>query len=352
MGFLKIAFLDVGQGDTTIVYDPETLEAIVVDCNDFLKVLNFLKANHINRIRALIITHTHADHYSGLVGLLENCVRQHIEWDACIFNWDRPLPTSKTEWFRDTDGHSDQGKTGPKKNSSYQQLLIWARQPGNKKKHLEPRALPRDSKITNSITFCHPEFQDIQELYETGSLNNLSIIVRVQDGSSALITGDIEPPGWKFLRENYPELVRSEILKFPHHGVWRNSDISLLLSEIDPEYVVISVGSGNKYNHPSPEVLSEIRKRQKIRLLCTQATNICSGNLQRTRLNMQKWSLGNASFGTNHFQNGNGCPCAGTVVFELSDKVKLIWPNNGFHTEVISRFMNTPQCVQQTVTGS
>jgi len=343
MSFLQIAFLDVGQGDTTIVYDPDSLEAVVIDCNDFVKVLNFLKAKHINRIRALIITHSHADHFSGLVGLLENCVRQQIEWDACIFYWDRPLPTSKVEWFRDADGHSDQGDTEAKKISSYQQLLVWVKQTNNKKKHIEPKDLPRDTKITNSITFCHPEFRDIQELYETGSLNNLSIVLRIQDGASALITGDIEPPGWNFLRINHPDLIQSDILKFPHHGVWRNSNVSLLLDEIDPKYVVISVGSSNRYNHPSPAVLSEIRKRQKIKLLCTQATNICSGDLYRARLKIQDMVKGTASL-ESRSQNGNGCPCAGTVVFELRNNVKLIWPSMDFHKEVITQFMDTPQC--------
>lgn len=343
MSFLKIAFLDVGQGDTTIVYDPEVLEAIVIDCNDYIKVLNFLKANQINRIKALIVTHSHADHYSGLTGLLENCARQRIEWDACIFYWDRPLPTSKIEWFRDTDGHSDQGDIQAKRLSSYQQLLLWSKQPNNKKKHIEPRDLPRDTKVTSSITFCHPEFQDIQELYETGSLNNLSIVLRIKDGASALITGDIEPPGWNFLRMNHPDLIQNNILKFPHHGVWRNSNISLFLEEVDPEYVIISVGSSNKYNHPSPDVLSEIRKRQKIKLLCTQATKLCSSDLDRARQKIQGMKKETASL-LSSSQIISGCACGGTVVFELSNNVKLVWPSMEFHREVVTRCMDTPQC--------
>ncbi len=346
MSFLRVAFLNVGQGDTTIVYDPDTFEAVIVDCNDYIKVLNFLKANNINRIRALIITHSHLDHYSGVTGLLKNCERQNIQWDSCIFRWDKPFPVEKLGLLRDSDGHSDQNGDRQLQVSAYHQLIAWAIDPINKKKLIPPEKLPKDTKIERSITFCHPEHQDIPELYATGSLNNLSIVIQVKDGVSALLTGDIEPPGWEFLRTNYPSLIKNEVLKFPHHGVWKNSDVGTFLDEVDPKCVVISVGSNNTYNHPSPDILAEIRKRRGTLLLCTQVTKLCINSGMKVQEEIQKLIHDNASFLGVNSQNGSGCPCSGTVVVELGNTLNVIWPNEQFFKmEIIGRFMHSPQCI-------
>jgi beta-lactamase superfamily II metal-dependent hydrolase len=39
---IRIAFLDVGQGDTIVVSSPETREAVVIDCIDADAVLEYL----------------------------------------------------------------------------------------------------------------------------------------------------------------------------------------------------------------------------------------------------------------------------------------------------------------------
>src|SRR5258708_12288899 len=70
---IKIAFLDVGQADTIVISSPDTQEAIVVDCVDPKAVLNYLTKEQIKYLRGIIITHLHADHYSAVANLLNNC---------------------------------------------------------------------------------------------------------------------------------------------------------------------------------------------------------------------------------------------------------------------------------------
>ncbi len=70
---IKIAFLDVGQGDTAVISCADTHEAIVVDCVDAKAVLNYLKQEEIMHLRGVIITHLHADHYKDVASLLYNC---------------------------------------------------------------------------------------------------------------------------------------------------------------------------------------------------------------------------------------------------------------------------------------
>jgi competence protein ComEC len=240
MGALRLAFLNIGQGDTIIIYDPDSKEAVVVDCVNFLSVFEFFEAKGLNRLRALILTHPHSDHFLGAVGLLNSCERRGITLDACIFRWDKDF-LRMPEFLSDSDSHSEAVSDKKRSKSNYQALISWATQPINKRKHIEPFQLPKDSRILNALKFLHPEHADIQELFETRNLNNLSYVIQVSDSSSALLTGDIEPAGWTFLRNNYPGLLANTILKFPHHGVWRSGDVAQLLEEVNPQIVVISV---------------------------------------------------------------------------------------------------------------
>jgi beta-lactamase superfamily II metal-dependent hydrolase len=69
---IKVAFLDVGQGDTIVISCSETHEAFVVDCIDAGAVLEYLRQEQIRYFRGVIVTHLHADHYKYVADLLNN----------------------------------------------------------------------------------------------------------------------------------------------------------------------------------------------------------------------------------------------------------------------------------------
>ena len=347
MGVLKLAFLNVGQGDTAIIYDPDNKEAVVGDCLDYRLALRFLEGNEIVRLRALILTHPHIDHYLGAIKLLDGCETRGITWDACVFRWDRSY-TKMPELLRDSDGHSDI-IDGKRRKSHYQALVSWAIRPSNKARHLADHELVRDSRIIRSLEFLHPKHRDLDELFRTGSLNNLSYVVRVSDGkASALLTGDIEPAGWGYLKENHPESLANAVLKFPHHGVWRGGQVTQLLDEVTPQIVVISVGTENTYGHPATEVFAEIRRRKGVRLLCTQATTQCCQDIPHScgpiSDLMEQEDIIWASM-SNH-RDSSGCPCAGTVIIELGRTARVIRPSAKFHIgQIIELHMkHTHQC--------
>jgi beta-lactamase superfamily II metal-dependent hydrolase len=54
--------------------------------------------------------------------------------------------------------------------------------------------------------------------------------------------GDLEIEGWQYLCSK-PVDLRSDVLKFPHHGAWKNADPNLLLDAI--ELSVRSFSRGN-----------------------------------------------------------------------------------------------------------
>ncbi len=118
MSVIKIAFLDVGQGDTMIISCPDTHEAIVVDCVDDYAVLEYFEKEQIRNLRGVIITHIHADHYKGVANLLYNCASvvgtQGCEVlasseeivDPKVLMKDLSKPNTREKWGPDADGHS------------------------------------------------------------------------------------------------------------------------------------------------------------------------------------------------------------------------------------------------------
>ncbi len=177
-------------------------------------------------------------------------------------------------------------------------------------------------------------------------LNNTSGIIKINgSNSSALLTGDIEPLGWAQVEDK--SKLRSDVLKFPHHGAWKD-DVTPLLQVVKPSVVIISVGtSGIRYGHPNPHVFATIAQQPDIRLLCTQVTTQCAHNIEGKQSQItdtfKRYAEDNPAFF--HVEQ-RGCSCAGTVIIELGDSVRVLQPTIEFHrTSVIQRFNDTHQCI-------
>lgn len=204
--------------------------------------------------------------------------------------------------------------------------------------------------LIRKIRVMHPNSVDLFKL-ETKGLNNTSVVLRVVgSGSSALLTGDLEPEGWNILRENNPDL-RCDVLKFPHHGgAWDEPNTKALLDTLQPSIVVISVGmSGEQYNHPNEEVFRVLSSPtySHIRVLCTQVTNKCC----QTVLNQKKpvtEQLSQEANNKNYKLIGSkrGCPCAGTIIIELGKKARIIQPSIVFHHDrIIQSHFHDHKCL-------
>ena len=87
--------------------------------------------------------------------------------------------------------------------------------------------------------------------------NDDSVVLEVVYGDVAiLLTGDISAD---IERAVVPLLTpaRIRILKVAHHGS-RTSSSSALLESWRPQIAVISCGRGNRFGHPTPEVLQRL----------------------------------------------------------------------------------------------
>jgi competence protein ComEC len=344
---LHIAFLNVGQGDTTVVCNPQTHEAIVVDCLNPVAVWDLLQRENVHRVRAVVVTHLHRDHYAGLITFLEGCEPRNIDWDAVYFYW-LPQIAQREQLLDDDDGHS-QGEDilalqQKKKLDTYRTLAVWIGEPGNERRYRLPDRLDEVNVQGMVFELLHPTPSKIGRLALSGKLNNLSIVLRVSSGeASVLLTGDLEPDGWDVLMENMLDLS-SDVLKFPHHGAWKRDDVDALLDQVRPEIVIMSVGTvGHQYEHPNSHVFDALKRRVEIKVLCTQATKKCTPEPDKAQDRVQALlaSIENKFTGV---ATNKGCPCASTVIVELGERAQIIHPPRDTHFHIIAQCFPLAQC--------
>ena len=175
-------------------------------------------------VEAFILSHPHADHVGGAASLVRAL---------------RPV------WYFDP---AYAGATG-----SYRASLIAAREMGVRWR----RALPGDSLVVDEIvmTVLAPAAGWADTLRDP---NEASVVVRLRVGSvTMLLAGDAEAGEEAWLLAQSPGLLRADVLKVAHHGS-ATSSTGAFVDAVQPSLAVISVGNGNMYRHPSPDVVRRL----------------------------------------------------------------------------------------------
>jgi competence protein ComEC len=90
--------------------------------------------------------------------------------------------------------------------------------------------------------------------------NDASLVLRiVSRGGALLLPGDLEAAGEAALLDRAPSL-RARVLIVPHHGS-RGSTTPAFLEAVAPEIAVIQAGRQNRFGHPAPRVLRDLRRQ-------------------------------------------------------------------------------------------
>lgn len=220
-GGLEVHFIDVGQADAALVIcDGHYMLIDGGNAEDSGLVYAYLEEHGAKHLDCMVATHAHEDHVGGLSGALNYA---SVGTALCpVRSYD---------------------------SKSFQNMVKYLEKQG--KSITVPR--PGDSFDLGSA-----RVEILGPVQEYDDANNTSIVLRIDCGeTSFLFTGDMETGAEADLLDSGAD-VRATVLKVGHHG----SDTSTsyrFLREIMPEYAVISVGEGNKYGHPSEEVLSRFR---------------------------------------------------------------------------------------------
>jgi competence protein ComEC len=240
----SIQFLDVGQGDATLIQTPDNRQ-ILIDGGPKYPILqnNLDKAMPPNdkKIDAVILTHPDSDHLAGLVELLK-----HYQVDLAIFN---PSPQTSAlfqQWQAEIKNLKIKTAAGLAGES-----LDYKNQ--------------RGQTIFN-LAILYPLLNSDDNSASNKDTNEQSIVAKLSfDNQSFLLTGDAPQDIEALLTKTYSEdYLNIDILKVSHHGSKSATSINFVKA-LTPATAVISCGLNNSYGHPDKSVLDNLKGAQILR---------------------------------------------------------------------------------------
>ena len=299
---LSAIFLDVGQGDSTVMVLPDG-GGILVDCPEGAApaVVDQLEKAQITSLNLVVISHSDLDHAGGIVDAIEGFQGE----------------TVRVAFFPDRVRDPNR-RVNMKYNRLLQNLAALVR------RGVELLCEPHAGQVIKfgdvTVSIMHPAKADRLDALAQNNPNDSSITLRVDyAGARILLPADLQKQGWQWMLDRGADL-KADVFKFPHHGSWYEGEPSLskILDLVDPSVVVVSVGSTNSYGHPSIETLKLLRSHHvSVRFLCTEATNKCHGELESIASQVRDL-LPPENQGGYSFRNHRSCPCAGTITVRLS----------------------------------
>jgi len=219
-GELVVSFLDVGQGDATLIQLGAT--AVLVDTGPpDGPILTRLEQAHVKRLDALFLTHAEADHEGAAQAVIrEYAPRLVVDGGA---GWNSPvqraLPTALAA-IRTRAVTPAAGQTIAVGGLRF--AILWPAQDGR----------------------------------HEGNPNDHAIVTRLTHGHfSLLLTADAESNVTRPLN-----LAPVDVLKVAHHGSV-DAGLPLLLDRLKPRLAAIEVGRDNSYGHPTKSTLDALKRR-------------------------------------------------------------------------------------------
>jgi competence protein ComEC len=220
---LTVDFLNVGQGDSSLVMLPGGVKLLIDGGRPDKRVLEelteVLPAND-RYLDLVLATHNDADHLGGLVEILKR-----YEVGVFLYN-----------------GRDDNNL------AHFAEAMTIAAE-----KNIPVVSLEQGDKIKNSESVGEVLWP-IPSALTQKSTNEGSVVLKLLAGEvTALFAGDIGEKTEKLLAGI---LSPVDILKIPHHGSKYSSSVNFL-NFLQPRLAVIEVGK-NSYGHPTAEVLSRL----------------------------------------------------------------------------------------------
>ncbi len=218
----EIHFIDVGQGDSTMIITDEVV--ILVDCGPTScadELTDYISA-YTDKIDCLVFSHAHEDHMGAAGTVIDTfeigeVLMTGYASDAAFF--DRALDSIE------------------------------------KKDVAVTEAVAGKDYVVGDVTL-----EVLSPAKDYDDHNNNSIVMRATvDGGSVLFTGDAETVAERDILSSYGLSLRANVLKVGHHGS-STSTSEAFLKAVNPEIAVISCETGNSYGHPHRETVKLLQE--------------------------------------------------------------------------------------------
>ncbi len=213
---LNITYLDVGQGDSSVIELPDGKTMVIDAGKTGRETASFLKYRGRKTVDALILSHVHPDHTGGVNYILKRFKVKELWYNGRLV-------------FPDT-------------------FIA----------NINHKALNRGDIVEGkgySIYIFHP-YPEFYSIYgnEYVEANNDSLVLKIKGNHKSFIfTGDVEEEAEKDIL-HLSMWLKSDVIKVPHHG-GKTSSYEPFFEIVSPDVAVISAGRDNTFGHPHKETL-------------------------------------------------------------------------------------------------
>ncbi|WP_455088914.1 ComEC/Rec2 family competence protein [Peptoanaerobacter stomatis] len=223
---LQVHFIDVGQGDSTLIITPDK-KTVLIDAGDeqhSSRTMGYIKSQGIEKLDLVIATHPDADHIGGMDKVIKN-------FDIGMFSM--PLVSKDTKQYKEIKQEL--------KNKKLKNKPLYTGDGLSVGKDVKLQILSPQKNKTYSDT------------------NEYSIVARLSYKEvSFLFMADATMENEIAIINDFDD-ISSDVLKLGHHGS-STSTSDYFLGKVNPSIGVISCGKNNKYGHPHKEVMNLLEK--------------------------------------------------------------------------------------------
>lgn len=229
----EVHLLDVGQGDAVALRSPKG-RWVVVDAGRAWSSGDAGRSTVIPHLRRrggelalLVLTHPHADHIGGAASVVRALRPRELRDAAYV-----------------------------ERSATYRELLATVSAEGVRWQRVRPgERIDIDGLL---LDFLAPDSAWTVSLDDP---NEASTVVRATFGEVRfLLTGDAERREEEWLVQRDAGALSADVLKVGHHGS-PTSTTPAFLEAVAPRIALVSVGAGNVYGHPGPEVMRRLTEQ-------------------------------------------------------------------------------------------
>ena len=220
-GETVVSFLDIGQGDATLV-ERDGVSALIDTGPPDGPIVDRLRELGVERLDALVLTHAQADHEGATAAIVERFRPRLIVNGGA--GWPTPVQRALPALAAATGGRTVRSVAGDELRLGALRLdVLWP-----------PQAIAR--------------------LPPSGDPNDRALVIHLRSGSfDLLLSADAESDVTAALA-----VGPVEALKVAHHGS-DDPGLPAQLGRLRPAVAAIEVGEGNTYGHPTPATLGALR---------------------------------------------------------------------------------------------